>query len=290
MSISDETLAGYAAWVGREETARCVIAPESCDLMAATLDRDDPPHRVGDPLPTMWIWMGFRPHARRRDIGPDGHPARGGFLPPIDLPRRMFAGARHSFPAPLPIGVEIERVSRIASITPKRGKTGLMVFVTVRQTYSAEGVAAMIEEQDIVFREAAKPGEPAVAPAKPQPAPKAPWMRTWTADPVTLFRYSALTFNGHRIHYDRPYTQSEEGYPGLVIHGPLTATLLADLCRVETGDRPLSAWEFRGRRPLFDTGPVTLTGRLADDGGAAALEAYDADGQLCMSASAVFAA
>jgi 3-methylfumaryl-CoA hydratase len=288
MTISDETLAGYAEWVGREETARCVVTAESCDLMAATLDRRDPPYRDGDPLPPMWIAMGFRNHARRSEIGPDGHPARGGFLPPVALPRRMFAGARHAFPASLPIGVEITRVSRIASVTPKRGKSGLMVFVTVRQTYSAEGVEALVEEQDIVYREAARPGEPAAAPVEPKPIPHAPWSAVWEPDPVTLFRFSALTWNGHRIHYDRRYVMEEEGYPGLVVHGPLTATLLANLCR-DSDARPLASWEFRARRPLFDDGPLTVTGALVEDGAAAELTAWNHAGQACMTARAVFA-
>ncbi len=287
MTVTDAELQGYEAYVGREARDACVIAPESCDLMAATLDRDDPPYRAGDPLPPMWIWMGFRPHARRSQIGHDGHPARGDFLPPVALPRRMFAGARHRFLAPLPCGETIERVQRIKAVTPKRGASGAMVFVTVAQSFVVDGVARMEEEQDIVYREAAAPGE-APAPAAPKPVPPAPWSELYHPDVVTLLRYSALTFNGHRIHYDRPYATGEEGYPGLIVHGPLTATLLADLCRRRSGRDILAAWEFRARKPLFDVNPIALTGTPAADGLSVALAAYDHEGFAALTATATF--
>ncbi|TVQ53572.1 MAG: acyl-CoA dehydrogenase [Rhodobacteraceae bacterium] len=290
MSITDEQIAAYADWIGRETEATCVVAPESADLMAATLDRDDPAYAPGDPLPPMWSWMAFRPHARRSQLGPDGHPARGGFLPPVALPRRMFGGARFRYLAPLPVGEEIRRVSRIAGVEGKRGGSGVMVVVTVAQTYWVGGVARVEEEQDIIYREAAAPGNaPGAAPPAPppeKPIPQTPWRAVWTPDTMTLFRYSALTFNAHRIHFDRPYAEGEEGYPGLVVHGPLTATLLAELCRDRAG-RPLSAWSFRARAPLFDTGPITLTGTPTETG--ATLGAYDARGQLALSAEATFA-
>jgi 3-methylfumaryl-CoA hydratase len=289
MTVSDEELRGYESWIGREQATTCVIAPESADLMAATLDRDDPPRKVGDPLPTMWMWMGFRPHARRSAIGPDGHPARGDFLPPVALPRRMFGGARHRFLAPLPVGETITRTARIASVAGKRGASGVMVLVTVAQTFAVDGVDRVEEEQDIIYREAAKPGAAPEPEAPGGPIPQTPWRAEWVPDVVTLFRYSALTFNGHRIHIDRPYATGEEGYPGLVVHGPLTATLLSELLRDNTGDRPLARWAFRARRPLFDISPVILTGGPTPDGAGAALGAYDAQGRLAMSAEATFA-
>jgi 3-methylfumaryl-CoA hydratase len=287
MTVSDQDIQSYQAWIGREAVSLCVIAPESCDLMAATLDREDPPYAPGDPLPPMWSWMGFRPHARRSQIGADGHPARGGFLPPIALPRRMFAGARYRFLAPLPCGETITRVQRIASVTPKRGASGLMIFVTVAQSFSAGGVVRMEEEQDIVYREAAKPGEAPAADPAPESLPQAPWTETYHPDPVTLFRYSALTFNGHRIHFDRKYAVEEEGYPGLVVHGPLTATLLADLVRRHTGRTLFATWEFRARRPLFDVAPVILCG-TRDGAGGVDLTAHDGEGRLSMTARATF--
>ena len=289
MTITDAEIDGYRAFVGREAMATCTIAPESLDLMAATLDRADPPARTGDPLPPMWLPMAFRPDARRSQIGADGHPMRGDFLPPIALPRRMFGGARLRYLAPLPVGMPVTRLSRIESVEAKRGGSGLMVFVTVAQTYSADGTACIEEAQDIIYREAADPSAPPPPPAPEKPVPDAPWAQTWHPDPVTLFRYSALTFNGHRIHYDRPYATAEEGYPGLVVHGPLTALLLAELCRAGSGDRPLTAFSFRARAPLFDTGPVHLRGTLSVDGRQATLGAYAPTGQLAMSADVDFA-
>jgi 3-methylfumaryl-CoA hydratase len=289
MTVTDEELRGYEAFVGRERVSTCVIAPESADLMAATLDREDPPRRPGDPLPTMWMWMGFRPHARRSAIGPDGHPARGDFLPPVALPRRMFGGARHRFLAPLPVGETIERTARIASVAGKRGASGVMVLVTVAQSFAVGGTVRVEEEQDIIYREAARPGAAPEPEAPGGPVPETPWRRVWSPDVVTLFRYSALTFNGHRIHIDRPYATVEEGYPGLVVHGPLTATLLSELLRDSTSDRPLATWAFRARRPLFDDGDVILTGGPTADGAGATLGAWDAKGRLAMSAEATFA-
>jgi 3-methylfumaryl-CoA hydratase len=283
----DAEIARYEAFVGREARDTCVVAPESCDLMAATLDREDPPFAQGDPLPPMWSWMAFRPHARRSGLGEDGHPARGGFLPPVALQRRMFGGARFRYLAPLPCGETIERIQRIASVEAKRGASGLMVLVTVSQRYVVDGIVRVEEEQDIIYREAARPGE-GVETTPPSAPPAAPWAETYHPDPVTLFRYSALTFNGHRIHYDRPYATGTEGYPGLVVHGPLTATLLADLCRRHTGRTLLAGWEFRARRPLFDVSPVHLRGTPAADGLSAELAAYDGAGRLAMTAKARF--
>lgn len=286
MALTEQEVAEYEGWVGRETVALSTIAPESGDLLAATLDRDDPPVRAGDPVPPMWCWMGFRPDARRSRIGPDGHPMRGGFLPPVALPRRMFGGARFRFLAPLPFGAEIRRRSTIASVAAKRGGSGQMVFVTVAHAWEAEGTLCLEEEQDIIFREAADPNAPPPAPAAEQPLPDAPWADRHDPDPVTLFRYSALTFNGHRIHYDRDYATREEGYPGLVVHGPLTATLLSELARRATGDRPFARFAFRARSPLFDTGPVHLRGTPEAEG--AALAAYDPRGQLAMTAEVAF--
>ncbi|MFN3614611.1 MAG: MaoC family dehydratase N-terminal domain-containing protein [Rubrimonas sp.] len=288
MTITDDEIRSYDAWIGREAVATCVIAPESCDLMAATLDRDDPPFVPGQALPVMWSWMGFRPHARRSQIGPDGHPERGDFLPPVSLPRRMFGGARYRFLAPLPCGETITRTQRIAAVSAKRGASGVMVVVTVAQSFAVAGVVRMEEEQDIIYREAVAPGAPAPTPPAPQPIPDAPWSQTWTPDPVTLFRYSALTFNGHRIHYDRSYAMETEGYPGLVVHGPLTATLLADLCRRHTGRALFATWEFRARNPLFDVSPLHLRGTPDADGQGVDLAAYDDSGRLSVSARATF--
>lgn len=251
------------SWIGRRETVddRCDVR-KVADL-AATLDRDAAP-RIGTPLPPGWHWMFFNPMTRARDLGPDGHPKRGGFLPPVPLPRRMWAGGRLSFRAPIPVGCELRRYSEIASVEAKQGRSGTMVFVLVRHRIFAADVFAIEEEHDIVYREAPAPGAPApVGEAVPA---NARWTRTVTPDPVLLFRYSALTANGHRIHYDQPYVTQVEGYPGLVFHGPLTATMLMALAE-HALDGPLGRFAFRNRAPLFDTAPFTLGASPGDDGG-----------------------
>jgi len=210
------------SWIGRRETLE-----DRCDVrkvvdLAATLDCDAAP-RPGERLPPGWHWMFFNPMVRTSELGPDGHPKRGGFLPPVPLPRRMWAGGRLSFRAPIPVGSELRRYSEIASVEPKQGRSGAMVFVVIRHRIFAGDVFAIEEEHDIVYREAASPG--AIMPPGAKATSEARWQRTITPDPVLLFRYSALTANGHRIHYDHPYVTRTEGYPGLVFHGPLTARL-----------------------------------------------------------------
>ena len=253
--------------------------------LSATLDRDDPAPRDGDMLPPLWHWLYFLPVHRQSEIGPDGHPTRGGFLPPVPLPRRMWAGSRFEFRAPLRIGENIQRVSRIADVTMKSGRTGPLVFVLVRHEITGERGGSFTEEHDIVYRGEALPGEPAPAP-KQAPATSA-WRRDITPDDVLLFRYSALTFNGHRIHYDRRYVTEVEGYPGLIVHGPLIATLLMDLLRRNT-DASVKSFTFRAMKPLFDIAPFAVCGGPTDDGGVS-LWARDAEGNLCMQAEATLA-
>lgn len=253
--------------------------------LSATLDRDDSPPEAGDPLPPVWHWLYFLEAVPMREIGPDGHAKRGDFLPPVPLPRRMWAGGRFRFLAPIRIGDPIERTSEIADISLKKGRTGPLAFCTVRHTIAAGGAPCVIEEHDIVYRGAPVPGE---APAPAQAPPEgAAFGRTITPDPVLLFRFSALTFNGHRIHYDHPYVTKVEGYPGLVVHGPLLALLLLDLVRRERPDAALSAFSFRAFRPVFDTGPFPIAGK--PDGGNLLLWAEDNAGALAMRADATFA-
>ena len=224
-------MAALRSWIGRSETQVDVAAAVPPRALAATLDRDDPPSQPGAALPPCWHWLYFLPLARQSQIGADGHPQRGGFLPPVPLPRRMWAGSRIGLHAPLRLGQALSRTSRIGDVRLKQGKTGPLVFVSVHHEIHADGVLAVDEQQDIVYREAPPPGE---APPAGLPAPAdAQWMRRIEPDAVLLFRYSALTFNGHRIHYDRRYATGVEGYPGLVVHGPLIATLLLDLLRRE---------------------------------------------------------
>ncbi|WP_376967012.1 MaoC family dehydratase N-terminal domain-containing protein [Azospirillum sp. A26] len=272
-------------WIGRVEmrTDTAIAAPLAG--LAATLDHDTPPWSAGE-LPPLGHWLHFLPNAPQRDIGEDGHPHKGGFLPPVPLPRRMWAGSDMRFLAPIPIGAEMRRTSTIEAVERKAGRSGEMVFVSVVHEIATDAGVAIREKQDIVYREVARPGE-APPPASADPLPTADWSRSVTPDPVLLFRYSALTFNGHRIHYDRPYCREAEGYPGLVVHGPLTATLLMDLVLRNLGGesdgRRVAGFRFRARRPLFDTAPFTLNAADRGDGEIAGW-AVGPDGQVAMTA------
>jgi len=280
--LDSETL---HAWVGKSETREDVIDARPLVLLSATLDRDDLPPRPGDAVPPLWHWLYFLPAYRQSEVGPDGHAKRGGFLPPVPLPRRMWAGSRIEWHRPLAVGATARRDSRIVSVTPKRGQSGELVFVVVRHEISVAGDLALTEEHDIVYRD--------LAPADPErrktPAtPPAAWTRRIVPDDVLLFRYSALTFNSHRIHYDRRYVTEIEGYPGLVVHGPLLATLLVDLLRRHRPDPVLRRFEFRATKPLFDVAPFDVCGRPEDDG-RVSLWAQGPDSALAMSAVATLA-
>jgi 3-methylfumaryl-CoA hydratase len=265
------------AWLGRSERQTDVAAPAPLGGLAATLDHLDPPWREGE-VPPLGHWLFFLPGAPQREIGPDGHAKRGGFLPPVELPRRMWAGSEIEFLAPIPVGAAIERRSAIANIEHKTGRSGDMVFVRVEHEIAVQGALAVRDVHNIVYREAPKPGEAAPPPEKPGRA--AEFERAIVPDPVLLFRYSALTFNGHRIHYDRRYCEQAEGYPGLVVHGPLTATLLMDLYLRQRPAAAVHAFRFRARRPLFDIHPFTLCGVHKPSG--ADLWALDHEGALAM--------
>jgi 3-methylfumaryl-CoA hydratase len=271
-------------WVGRTETQTDTIEARPIRMLSATLDRDDAPPRQGDALPPLWHWLFFLPSYRQSETGPDGHARRGSFLPPVPLPRRMWAGSRLEWLRPLRIGDTVTRVSRIVSITNKRGASGELVFVVVRHELSTGAGFALAEEHDIVYRDLA----PSQVGAAPRATEEARWMRRIVPDDVLLFRYSALTFNSHRIHYDRRYATEAEGYPGLVVHGPLLATLLADLLRRHGVGENLSRFEFRARRPLFDIAPFDVCGLPDARGSAVSLWAQDIDGGLAMQATAAF--
>jgi 3-methylfumaryl-CoA hydratase len=276
-------IAELKAWTGRQEVREDVVTPVPVAALAATLDRDDPAPAPGTPLPPLWHWLYFLPLHRQSELGPDGHAKRGGFLPPVPLPRRMWAGGRFDFRRPLRVGDAIRRTSTVADVGLKEGRTGPLVFVLVRhEVATGEGVA-LVEEHDIVYRDLPEPGEAAPVP-RPARADAA-WRRDVHPDDVLLFRYSALTFNGHRIHYDRRYVTEVEGYPGLVVHGPLLATLLADLAR-RHADAPMTAFRFRAVRPLFDVADFAVCGAPSPDGRRAALWAQGADGFLAMEAEA----
>ena len=274
----------FSAWVGR--TIRRVDWVNANHLAAwnATLDRDDPFPHEGDPVPPGFHWALFPPITRQSELGPDGHPRRGGFLPPVPLPRRMWAGSRIRFLQPLAVGARVEQVSIIDRVEEKQGRAGALVFVTVRHTVSTEGDPAVEEEQDIVYRDAPRPGAKPEAAA--EPAPPGAWRRDIVPDDVLLFRYSALTFNGHRIHYDRRYVTTEEGYPGLVVHGPLIATLLLDLLRRNTEGAVVERFRFKGLRPTFDTSPFSVEGEPGDDPHHVRLWSTDNGGHTAMEAEA----
>lgn len=265
-------------WVAREETAEDTIDLVRVRAMQALLDRDEG-LRAGDALPPLWHWLYFWETVPQSRLGPEGHAALGDFLPPVDLPRRMWAGSRLAFLRDLPIGAVATRRSRVIEVAEKEGRSGPLVFVTLRHEVAAGGALCIEEEHDIVYRAAADGGAQAQGTAAPE---EATWRRQLLPDPVLLFRYSALTFNGHRIHYDRPYTTEVEGYPGLIVHGPLMATLMVELVRHAHPGRRIARFQFRALAPVFDGAPMTVAGQPAAEDHIAAVWVADADGRLCM--------
>jgi 3-methylfumaryl-CoA hydratase len=279
-------IADLKAWIGRSQTLHDTVGPTPVRALAATLDHGAAAVEPGDALPPLWHWLYFLPLHRQSGIGPDGHPRRGDFLPPVPLPRRMWAGSRFDFLAPIRVGDRVARTSTVADVVSKAGRNGPLVFVKVCHALHRNGddTPALVEIHDIVYRDIPHPGEAA---APPQIAPAdGIWQRTIVPDDVLLFRYSALTFNGHRIHYDRRYATGVEGYPGLVVHGPLIATLLIDLLRRELPGADIATFSFKAIRPTFDTHPFRIAGRPQADGRAVALWAQDHEGALTMDAVA----
>jgi 3-methylfumaryl-CoA hydratase len=274
-------------WVGSSVVLLDQVTPAPIAALSATLDREDPAPQPGDPLPPLWHWLYSLAPRRQSEIGADGHPDRGGLLPPKPLPRRMWAGDRLEFHHPLRVGEAISRASTIVDVNCKEGRTGPLVLVLVRHEIRNDRGLALTEEQDIVYRDISRPTDPA-------PAPKAAptnhdFAREIRPDPVMLFRYSALTFNSHRIHYDRPYAMGTEGYPGLVVHGPLIATLLVDLLRRNMPDAAVTRVAFRAVSPLFDTSSFSVCGKSESGGKSVKLWAQGAGGSLAMDATAELA-
>lgn len=281
-----QSVQDLSAWIGRQEVIHDVIGATPVKALNATLDHAAMDVAVGTPLPPLWHWMYFLPLHRQSEIGADGHAKRGGFLPPVPLPRRMWAGSQFEFRAPVRVGDAVERTSTIANVTEKEGRTGKLVFVKVRHEVRCNGQAdpAIVEFHDIVYREAKQATDVEPPPvASPQGAP---WQREIVPDDVLLFRYSALTFNGHRIHYDRKYVTEVEGYPGLIVHGPLIATLLMDQIRREMPDANVATFSFKAVRPTFDLNPFRVNGAPQADGKTIKLWAQDHEGCLTMDAVA----
>ena len=292
----------YSEWVGRTEIVEDDVSLATAAAAAATFD-EEAKQLSGEnaALPPLWHWFYFLPKAPQEKLGIDGHPrrARDSFMPPIDLPRRMFAGARIKWHHPLAVGQPARREAIIRNVVLKSGRSGELAFVTVcykifqkvvgtlrvptePHTECAGYYLCIEEEQDIVYRQ---PG-PALAAPDPielPPVPSDAWSRMVVPDPRILFRFSALTFNAHRIHYDRPYATQEEGYPGLVVHGPLTAMLLLQLVR-QHSSRQITEFSFRGQSPLFDLSPFRLVAKPS--GGRVELEAQGPDGKTAMTATA----
>jgi 3-methylfumaryl-CoA hydratase len=280
-----EDLERLRDWVGRKEVRHDTVTQWPVTALAATLEERDLPVASGSPVPFGWHWMFFLEAKPPSELGADGHPKRGGFLPAVPLPRRMWAGGRLEFLRPLAIGDAITRESEIVSVEPKSGRSGTLVFVVVRHIVQTAGSTAIIEEQDIVYREAAKAGDP-MPPGKQAPA-DATWTQRVMPDSVMLFRYSALTFNGHRIHYDRDYAINEEHYPGLVVHGPLQATLLLDLCRTNAAS-PVKKFEYRAQRPMFGGHAFTVNGKFDAASSQADVWTADQEGNYAMRGTATF--
>jgi 3-methylfumaryl-CoA hydratase len=267
----------FSSWVGRRVEADDVLEPARTKALRAAFGD---PLAAGKPLPHLHHWLYFWDVQPPQSLGPDGHPARGGFLPPVPLPRRMWAGGRVTFLKPLLIGERVKRTSTILKVEEKSGKSGHLVFVTVQHEVSGQNGTALVEEQDIVYREAAAAGSVS-APGKDIEPDATPWRWDVVPDPILLFRYSALTMNGHRIHYDRPYAMQEEAYPGLVVHGPLQATLLAQLAARHL-KAPLATFAFRGQSPAFDGATLHVCGAPSDEGGNLWTEQA---GKTCMTAT-----
>lgn len=273
----------FSDWIGRSERHGDALDPWPAQAAAAMLDCEDLELGPGAPLPPLWHWFYFLATVPQSRLALDGHPERGGFMPPIDLPRRMFAGSRMTFHKPLRLGRSAERCATIRDVRQKSGRSGQLAFVTVDYTLQQDGELCIEEQQDIVYRQAGAP-VPAPEAVEPPDLPAGTWSRDVNADSRLLFRFSALTYNAHRIHYDRAYARKEEGYPGLIVHGPLTAMLLADLVR-RNDSRRITGFSFRGAAPLFDLTPLRLRGKPAGD--SVELEARGPDERTALSATAV---
>jgi 3-methylfumaryl-CoA hydratase len=256
-------LDAWRKWIGRTERRTDVVTAAPLVALSALLDRNDEAPTAGAPIPPLAHWLYFMPMARQSELGPDGHPARGGLLPPVTLPRRMWAGSRLQFDRPLRVGEAATRISRVVDVDVRRGKAGPLVFVVVRHEIASDDGVAITEEHDIVYRDMPKTSD---LPAAPIAAPRdEAYAREIDPDPVLLFRYSAVTFNGHRIHYDRSYATEVEGYAGLVVHGPLIATLLVDLFRRHHPGADIRRYAFKAVRPIFDIDRFTVCGKPSEE-------------------------
>lgn len=286
MTTMELSLEDLRTHVGRREVSTDVVAAGPANLLRLALGRPEPELQAGDPLPPGWHGLYFLPHFGPDALRPDGSPKDAGVVPPMPLPRRMFAGERFRFHRPIRIGDHLRRETELADISLKTGGTGTLVFATVLARIFAPDGLALEEERRTVFRQEVKQGERNVAPRREEAPADVPWRRQVVPEPVLLFRFSALTFNSHRIHYDRPWAMEVEGYPGLVVHGPLTSTLLIDFARDQNPGRAFVTFTTQARAPLFDTAPFELRGRPTADGRGCELWAVTPEGTVAMSAQA----
>lgn len=250
------------AWIGKEQSRTQIIDAKQAELMALTLNAEIP--KTGTPLPHCWHWAWFNDALPSAELGRDGHAKRGGFLPPVSLPRRMWAGGKIEFKRPILVGKEMTKISTIKSIKQRSGRSGELCIVTIGHQISDADGLCVDEEQNLVFREDPKPDASTSIP--PEPPADADVETTLHPDPVLMFRYSALTFNGHRIHYDVDYARDVEGYPDLVFHAPLTATALCNLGLELIGKSAPSSFEYRATAPLFCNQPVRLRAKKSSIG------------------------
>ncbi|MFD3475367.1 MaoC family dehydratase N-terminal domain-containing protein [Streptomyces sp. NPDC058695] len=261
------------AWAPTPVTLDDPVAAAPVAALSQVLDQEATVAGEGEPLPPLWHWLHFLEWPAQRELGADGHPAHGHFLPPLPDRRRMFAGGRAEFTAPLRVGVPARRTSSLAKVEIKRGRTGEMAFVTVRHEAAQEGKIRVTEEQDLVYRvgeDERRGGGFGLDLGEAEPS-DADWQLILRPSPTLLFRYSALTANAHRIHYDEPYVRDVEGYPGLVVHGPLLVQLMLELARREAPEREIRTLSYRLRKPVFAGEQVCALGEVADDGGSAGL-------------------
>lgn len=272
-------------WIGKQETVEETISAEPLHRMRATLDLEPETTKAGAEIPPLWHWAYFLEPVRASELGRDGHAELGDFMPPVPLPRRMWAGGKVSFNAAIRVGETARRESTVRDVRLKEGRTGKLCFIEVEHCIFVGTEMRLSEIHNIVYRDSKQPGEDDILPPE---APKdAQWTQKVIPDSTLLFRYSALTFNGHRIHYDLDFCRQQEGYPGLVFHGPLTATLLLQLASENNPGKALEAFEFRAYSPLFDNAPFTLNGKM--DGANAEMWASNLDGRLAMKATVNFA-
>jgi len=254
-----------AGWRPAPTTTGDIISAQRAQELAATLDLDDA-FTDGDALPLLWQWVYFLDWPKTSELGPDGHPLNGHFLPPIPNRRRMFAGGRATVTSPLVVGEPAVRRSEIAGTAVKSGRSGELLFVTVRHEYRQGDVPRLVEEQDLVYRSDTGTSTPFSRVAEPLPEQSTPWAAHPHPNPALLFRFSALTGNAHRIHYDEVYTTGIEGYPGLVVHGPLLAVYMTELVRAHSAGRGIQGFEFRLSRPVFVGDEFRVQGTPGDDG------------------------